>query len=349
MENNKTYSLEYLAKYIGAKFTGNINDIITGIASLDTALPGQISFLSGSEYLPYLKTSQATAIIVSAAYADTVSCNALIIENPYLGYAKISGLFDNKPAPAPGVALSASIHETATVHASASIAAQAVIDAGAIIMANVEIGAGCYIGENVHIGAESKIAANVTVHHEVILGERVIINSGVVIGADGFGFANDAGVWNKIAQIGSVRIGDDVEIGACSSIDRGALQDTIIEEGVKIDNQVMVAHNVHIGAHTAIAACVGISGSTRIGKHCTLAGGVGLVGHIEIADNVFITGMTMVTKSISEPGAYSSGTPMMNSNNWKKNAVRIRQLDKVFKRVQALEKQVDQLQKQSKK
>jgi len=343
MMSHQSYRLVQLAEQIGAELKGDGDCEIRGIASLDGALAGQISFLSDPSYVACLETTQASAVIVSAEQVGAVSGNALITANPYLGYARISRLFDDRPVPSLGIAPSADVASTARVHASACIAPLAVIDAGAVISAGVEIGAGCYVGQNVQVGENSRIAANVTLNHGVTLGKRVIIHSGVVIGADGFGFADNHGVWEKIAQIGGVRIGDDVEIGACSSIDRGALQDTVIEEGVKIDNQVMVAHNVHIGAHTAIAACVGISGSTHVGKHCTLAGGVGLVGHIQVADHVFVTGMTMVTKSINKPGAYSSGTPMMPTDLWKKNSVRMRQLDKVFKRVMELEKQVEQL------
>lgn len=347
MASHQRYRLTQLAEHIGAELSGDADCEIGGIASLDSAMPGQISFLSDPAYVACLETTRASAVIVAPDQAAAVSGNALVTANPYLGYARISRLFDDRPVPGAGIAPSASIASTAQIHESACIAPQAVIEDGAVIAAGVEIGAGTYVGHQVQIGEDSRIAANVTLHHGVILGKRVIIHSGAVIGADGFGFANDCGVWDKIAQLGGVRIGDDVEIGACTSVDRGALQDTVIEEGVKIDNQVMVAHNVHIGAHTAIAGCVGISGSTHIGRHCTLAGGVGLVGHIRLADHVFVTGMTMVTKSIDQPGAYSSGTPMMPTGQWKKNSVRMRQLDKMFKRLQELERQVEQLKEQA--
>jgi UDP-3-O-[3-hydroxymyristoyl] glucosamine N-acyltransferase len=200
------------------------------------------------------------------------------------------------------------------------------------------IGAGTVIGDQCVIGEDTQIAANVSIYSNVVIGKRNVIHSSAVIGADGFGFANEKRVWVKIAQLGGVQIGDDVEIGACVTIDRGALNDTIIEEGVKLDNQIQVAHNVKIGAHTAIAGCTGIAGSTTIGRYCTIAGGVGFVGHINIADNVHITGMTMVTKSISEPGVYSSGMSVMPDAQWKKSVARFRRLDDMAKRVSALEK-----------
>ena len=216
----------------------------------------------------------------------------------------------------------------------------AVIESGARIAAGVTVGAHCFIGARCEIGADGWLAPRVTLYHDVRIGERVVIQSGAVIGGEGFGFANAKGIWHKIAQVGGVLIGDDVEIGVNTAVDRGALADTVIGNGVKLDNQIQIAHNVQIGDHTAMAACVGISGSTKIGKHCMLAGGVGLVGHIEICDNVFITGMTMVTHSITEPGAYSSGTAMQPAAEWRKSAARLRQLDDMARRLKQLEKRV---------
>ena len=204
----------------------------------------------------------------------------------------------------------------------------------------MSIGAHCVIGARSEIGEGGWLAPRVTLYHDVKIGKRVVIQSGAVLGGEGFGFANDKGVWQKIAQIGGVVLGDDVEVGANTTIDRGALADTIIGNGVKLDNQIMIAHNVQIGDHTAMAGCAGISGSTKIGKHCMIAGGVGMVGHIEVCDNVFVTGMTMVTRSITEPGAYSSGTAMQTAADWKKSAARIRQLDDMAKRLRELEKRL---------
>jgi UDP-3-O-[3-hydroxymyristoyl] glucosamine N-acyltransferase len=233
------------------------------------------------------------------------------------------------------------VADDAVVDAAASIGACAVIESGAQIAAGVTIGAHCFIGARSVIGEGGWLAPRVTLYHDVRIGQRVVIQSGAVLGGEGFGFANQKGVWQKIAQIGGVTIGDDVEIGVNTAIDRGAMDDTRIGNGVKLDNQIQIAHNVQVGDHTAMAACVGISGSAKIGKHCMLAGGVGLVGHIEICDSVFITGMTMVTRSITEPGSYSSGTAMQPAAEWRKSAARIRQLDDMARRLQQLEKIVE--------
>lgn len=342
MRGKASYSLAELAKHINAELRGDGDCRIHGIAGLADAQSGQISFLSGAAYQTHLASSHASAVILEAAQADAVA-NALVTPTPYLGFAKISQLFDNRPAVAPGIHPTAVVSPDAQLAQDVCVGAYAVIEAGAQVAAKAEIGSGCYLGEGSSLGIGSRLSANVTVHHDVRIGDKVIVHSGAVIGADGFGFAHDGKGWEKIAQLGGVTIGNGVEIGANTTIDRGALSDTIIEEGVKIDNQVMIAHNVKIGAHTAIAACVGISGSAEIGRNCTLAGGVGLVGHIRLADRVHITGMTMVTKSIEEPGSYSSGTPMMNTALWRKNSVRIRQLDELAKRVKALEKQLKEL------
>jgi UDP-3-O-[3-hydroxymyristoyl] glucosamine N-acyltransferase len=253
----------------------------------------------------------------------------------------ISHLFDPKPKAVAGIHPSAVVAEDAQVDASASIGPFAVIESGARIEADVSIGAHCFVGARCVVGEVGWLAPRVTLYHDVTIGKRVVIQSGAVIGGEGFGFANEKGIWRKIAQIGGVTIGDDVEIGVNTAVDRGALSDTRIGDGVKLDNQIQIAHNVQIGDHTAMAACVGISGSTRIGKHCMLAGGVGLVGHIDICDNVFVSGMTMVTRSITEPGSYSSGTAMQPLADWRKSAARIRQLDDMAKRLQQLEKRVD--------
>jgi UDP-3-O-[3-hydroxymyristoyl] glucosamine N-acyltransferase len=218
-----------------------------------------------------------------------------------------------------------------------------VIESCARIAAGVTVGAHCFIGARCEIGEGGWLAPRVTLYHDVRIGKRVVIQSGAVLGGEGFGFANEKGVWQKIAQIGGVLVGDDVEIGVNTAIDRGALADTVLGNGVKLDNQIQIAHNVQIGDHTAMAACVGISGSTKIGKHCMLAGGVGLVGHIEICDNVFITGMTMVTHSITEKGSYSSGTAMQPAAEWRKSAARIRQLDDIARRLRQLEKRVGEV------
>ncbi|AGZ36668.1 UDP-3-O-(3-hydroxymyristoyl)glucosamine N-acyltransferase [Pseudomonas sp. SWI6] len=336
-----TMTLGQLAEALGATLKGPEALQITGLATLQEAGPGQLSFLANPQYRKYLDNSQAAAVLLKAADAEGFAGNALIVADPYLAYARISHLFDPKPKAEAGIHPSAVVAEDAQVDASASIGPFVVIESGARIGANVSIGAHCVIGARSVVGEGGWLAPRVTLYHDVTIGKRVVIQSGAVIGGEGFGFANEKGVWRKIAQIGGVTIGDDVEIGVNTAVDRGALSDTRIADGVKLDNQIQIAHNVQIGEHTAMAACVGISGSTRIGKHCTIAGGVGMVGHIDVCDNVFVSGMTMVTRSITEPGAYSSGTAMQPLADWRKSAARIRQLDDMSKRLQQLEKRVD--------
>jgi len=336
-----TMTLGQLAEALGATLKGSAALQITGLATLQEAGPGQLSFLANPQYRKFLDNSQAAAVLLKAADAESFTGNALIVADPYLAYARISHLFDPKPKAVAGIHPSAVVAEDAQVDASASIGPFAVIESGARIGANVSIGAHCVIGARCVVGEGGWLAPRVTLYHDVTIGKRVVIQSGAVIGGEGFGFANEKGVWRKIAQIGGVTIGDDVEIGVNTAVDRGALSDTRIADGVKLDNQIQIAHNVQIGEHTAMAACVGISGSTRIGKHCTIAGGVGMVGHIDVCDNVFVSGMTMVTRSITEPGAYSSGTAMQPLADWRKSAARIRQLDDMSKRLQQLEKRVD--------
>jgi len=336
-----TMTLGQLAEALGATLKGPEALQITGLATLQEAGPGQLSFLANPQYRKYLDNCQAAAVLLKAADAEGFAGNALVVADPYLAYARISHLFDPKPKAVAGIHPSAVVAEDAQVDASASIGPFAVIESGARIGANVSIGAHCFIGARCVIGEGGWLAPRVTLYHDVTIGKRVVIQSGAVIGGEGFGFANEKGIWRKIAQIGGVTIGDDVEIGVNTAVDRGALSDTRIGDGVKLDNQIQIAHNVQIGDHTAMAACVGISGSARIGKHCMLAGGVGLVGHIDICDNVFVSGMTMVTRSITEPGSYSSGTAMQPLADWRKSAARIRQLDDMAKRLQQLEKRVD--------
>ncbi len=334
-------TLGQLAEALGATLKGPEALQITGLATLQEAGPGQLSFLANPQYRKYLDNCQAGAVLLKAADAESFAGNALVVADPYQAYARISHLFDPKPKAVAGIHPSAVVAEDAQVDASASIGPFAVIESGARIEADVSIGAHCFIGARCVVGEGGWLAPRVTLYHDVTIGKRVVIQSGAVIGGEGFGFANEKGIWRKIAQIGGVTIGDDVEIGVNTAVDRGALSDTRIGDGVKLDNQIQIAHNVQIGDHTAMAACVGISGSTRIGKHCMLAGGVGLVGHIDICDNVFVSGMTMVTRSITEPGSYSSGTAMQPLADWRKSAARIRQLDDMAKRLQQLEKRVD--------
>ncbi len=341
MTGNNGFTLARLAEQLGARLLGDPSLVIAGLATLQEAEANQLAFLANSQYRKFLADSKAGAVLLTEADAEGFAGNALIVADPYLSYARLSHQFDPKPQAEAGIHPSAVVAEDAQVDPTASIGAGVVVASGACIGAGVTLGAHCFIGARSQIAAGGWLAPRVTLYHDVIIGERVVIQSGAVIGSEGFGFANEGGRWQKIAQIGGVQIGDDVEIGANTTIDRGALANTQVGNGVKLDNQIQIAHNVQIGDHTAMAACVGISGSTRIGKHCMIAGGVGMVGHIEVCDNVFVSGMTMVTRSITEPGAYSSGTAMQPAAEWRKSAARIRQLDALAKRVQQLEKQLE--------
>ncbi|WP_341303504.1 UDP-3-O-(3-hydroxymyristoyl)glucosamine N-acyltransferase [Pseudomonas sp. TMP25] len=336
----KVYTLGQLAERLDAVLQGNPDQLISGLATLQEAGADQLSFLANAQYRKFLPACKAGAVLLTAADAEGYASNALVVPNPYLAYAELSHLFDRKPKALPGMHATAVVAADAHIDASASVGAYAVIESGAQIAAGVTVGAQCVVGARSVIGEGGWLAPRVTLYHDVRIGKRVVIQSGAVIGGEGFGFANEKGVWQKIAQIGGVTIGDDVEIGANTTVDRGALSDTLIGNGVKLDNQIMIAHNVQIGDNTAMAGCAGISGSTKIGKNCMIAGGVGMVGHIEVCDNVFVTGMTMVTRSITEPGSYSSGTAMQPAAEWRKSAARIRQLDDMARRLKQLEKQL---------
>lgn len=339
-----SHSLAELARMTDSALYGDGDCVIDGIETLVDARPGQISFLANSRYRKYLKDTGASAVILSPRdlAGDTVA-NALLSDDPYLTYARVSACFAPPRAVTAGIHADASVHQTAEIAESAVIGPGTVIEQGVRIGSDVVIGPNCVVAEQAVIAAGTHLIAAVTVCHRVKIGQRCLIHPGVVIGGDGFGLANDKGTWVKIHQLGSVVIGNDVEIGANTTIDRGAIRDTLIGDGVKLDNLIQVAHNVEIGQHTAIAACTGISGSTRIGSHCTLSGGVGLVGHIEIADETQVTGMSMVTRSIKQSGVYSSGIPAMQHEIWQKSLVRMKQLDKMARRLKQLETEVSSL------
>jgi UDP-3-O-[3-hydroxymyristoyl] glucosamine N-acyltransferase len=340
MMTSAVFTLGQLAERLGATLRGRADTSINGLATLQEAQAGQLSFLANPQYRKYLADTQASALLLSPADADGYVGDALVVGNPYLAFAQLSHLFDPRPVAIAGVHPTAVIAGDAQVHASASIGPYAVIESAAQVGAGVSIGAHCYIGARSIIGDDGWLAPRVTLYHDVRIGKRVVIHSGTVLGADGFGFAKEAGAWQKIAQIGGVLIGDDVDIGANTTIDRGALADTVIGDGVKLDNLIMIAHNAQVGDHTAMAGGAGISGSSKVGKHCVIAGRAGLVGHIEVCDNVLITAMSMITRSITEPGSYSSGTVMQPSAEWRKSAARFRQLDEMARRLQKLEKQL---------
>ncbi len=328
-----------LACQVGARVAGDADCMISRIAVLQDAGPGSISFLSNRKYRKFLKTTKASAVILEPSLLDECPVNALVTDNPYLLFAKVAQLMNAPPELEAGRHASAIVAPSAQIDASARIGPGVVVEENAVIGARVEIGAGCLIGAGCRIGDESRLVANVTLCHGVVIGRRVLIHPGAVIGSDGFGLANDEGVWVKVPQLGGVSIGDDVEIGANTTIDRGAIRDTVIGEGVKLDNQIQIAHNVEIGAHTAIAACVGIAGSTRIGSHCTLAGGVGVVGHLDIADHVHFSAQTLVTRSFTEPGYFSGNLPAVPNGVWRKTVARVRQLGAMAQRIRRLERQ----------
>ncbi len=334
----KSFRLGEIATALGAELKGDPDLEVTGLATLQAATPGQISFLANPSYAKYLANTQASAVIMSPAAVGDSEINALLLDNPYLGYARLSHWFDPEPVAQPGIHPSAVVDPDARVADTASIGPNVVIEAGVVVGEQVVIGAGTVIGARAQIGAATVIRPRVTLAHDVVLGQRCHILSGAVIGSDGFGFANEKGVWQRIAQLGRVVLGDDVEVGANTTIDRGALDDTLIGNGVKLDNLIQIAHNVQIGDHSAMAAMVGIAGSTRIGRHCVFGGASGVAGHLEIADQVHLTGMTLVTGDIREAGVYSSGTSADTNRQWRKNAVRFRQLDDLARRIRDLEK-----------
>ena len=338
MTARDSYTLGDLAQRLGAELQGDADCEISALATLQEAQLGQLGFLANPAYRKYLAATQASAVILHPDTAADYDGNKLLLDNPYLGYARLSPLFDRQPAISQGVHASAVIDASASIHPTAAIGPQVVVEAGAEIGADVQIGAGCVIGADTIVGKGSRLNANVTVYHGVTIGEHAIVHSGVVIGADGFGFAPGREGWTKIHQLGGVVIGNNVELGAGTTVDRGALGDTRLGHGVKLDNQVQIAHNVQIGDNTAMAACTAVAGSTVIGANCTIAGAVGIVGHLTIVDGVHISAMTLVTKSINQAGSYSSGTPMQATNVWRKNAVRYGQLDQLAVRVRKLEK-----------
>ena len=336
-----SYRLGELAERIGARLLGDPDIVIERVAALDAAGPDEITFLSNRRYRPYLEGTQAGAVILGPDYADACPVPALVLDNPYLGYARAATLLSPVVNAVSGVASSAVVDSRATVAADASVGPHCVIETGASIGAGTSLGAGSFIGRGSSIGPHGRVATRVVICEGVQIGARAIIHPGVVVGADGFGIANDDGTWVKIPQFGGVRIGDDVEIGANTTVDRGALEDTVIEDGVKLDNLVQVAHNVHIGAHTAIAACTAIGGSARIGSRCTIAGAVSIAGHLEIADDVHLTATSAVPSTIREAGVYSSGMPVQENRAWRRNIARLRQLDDMARRLRAIERRLD--------
>ena len=336
-------SLAELAEQVGGRVLGDAAVLIRQVATLEQAGAGQISFLANKKYRAQLEATQAAAVIVSEDDADACILPRLVCVNPYAAFARISAWLNPLPAVEAGIHPSAVVDTSAEIAPGVQIGAQAVIGAGVKIGANSVVMAGCVIGDGVTLGADCRLYPRVVVYHDCVIGDRLIAHSGAVIGADGFGLAWEAGRWLKIPQIGRVVIGDDVEIGANTTIDRGALDDTVIGFDVKLDNQIQVAHNVRIGDHTAIAGCVGIAGSTTIGKYCRIGGSAGIIGHLEIADNVEISAFSLVSKSIAEAGSYTGIFPLSRKEDWRKTAAQLRHLDDLAQRVKQLEKQLAEI------
>ncbi len=337
MTRRKLYRLDEITQKFGGTVFGDPAVKVGQVASLDAAGPTDIVFVSRASFLPHLKDSKAGAAILSADVPEAAAIARIVCANPYAYFAKVSALF-NPPAREPaGAHKTAVVDKSAAVDKSATIGAGAVIGRRARIGKRVQIGAGCVVGDDSAIGDDTLLHANVTVYHGCTLGRNCIVHSGAVIGADGFGIAREEGRWKKIPQIGGVAIGDDVEIGANTTIDRGTLENTVIEDGVKLDNQIQIAHNVRIGAHTAIAACVGIAGSATIGRNCALGGAAMIYGHITIADDVSISAGTLVMKSLPQRGTYTGVYPFSTHQRWLKNAAQLRNLDELAERVRQLE------------
>lgn len=338
-------SLNELAEKIGAEFHGDGDTTVSSIAGITSATKDQITFLSSSKYRKHLIDCQAAAVILTPAdlpyfLENAPIHNALVMKNPYLGYAFTAQLLDTTPPCATDIAPSAYISPTATLGQGVAVGHNAVIEDDVILGDNVQIGAGSVVGKGTHIGANTKLWANVTIYHGVVIGESCLFQSGCIIGGDGFGYGNQQGKWVKIPQLGGVVIGDRVEVGACTCIDRGAIESTIIADGVIIDNLCQIAHNVVIGENTAVAGGTIMAGSLTIGKNCAIGGASVFNGHMEIADGVTVTGMAMVSRPLTKPGVYSSGIPVMENFKWRKMAARAFKLDEMHSRIKALEKKL---------
>lgn len=339
-------TLDEIVARLGGELLGDGGLEVRGVATLDEAGPDQIGFLANPKYRTKLATTKAGAVILAPQSVSECRSSAIITSQPYLYYARVAQWLHPQSRPIAGVHSSAVVE--GQVSESASIGANVRIGRGTTICDEVVIEANCCIGDDCIVGAGTWLHAGVSVYAHSRIGARAIIHSGAVIGADGFGFARDKdGSWVKIPQTGKVVIGDDVEVGANTTIDRGALGDTVIEDGVKLDNQIQVAHNVHIGAHTAIAGCVGIAGSTRIGRRCTIGGAAEIIGHLEIVDDVSISSGTMIAKSVTRPGHYTGCVPFLEHTEWLQNFSRLRHLNSMADRIRALEARLAELEMKS--
>ena len=326
-----------LAERFDLALRGDPGRVVEGVGTLAGAGPASLSFLANPRYRGQLATTAAGLVVMRERDAEGYAGDVLLAADPYVAFARIAALFDQTPAHEPGIHPTAVVDPDAVVDPAAWIGPLACIGAGSTVADGAWIGPGCVVGEDCEIGAGSRLVARVTLVRRVRLGRRVLVHPGAVLGADGFGLAFDRAAaephWIKVPQLGGVQVGDDCEIGANTTIDRGAIEDTVLGPDVRLDNQIQIAHNVRVGAHTAMAGCVAVAGSTTIGRYCMIGGAAGIAGHLEICDRVVVTAMSLVTHSIREPGEYSSGTPLMDSRSWRRNAVRFKQLDALARRV----------------
>lgn len=339
----QSYTLAELAERVGARLVGDADHIVMSVARLDEAGPAQLAFCTGDRNLPNLRNARAGAVLLREPHLSDCPVNALVVPDPYWAYAVLATLLHPRVAESPGVHPSAVVSTGAHLGENVHIAPNVVVGPGAVIEPGCEIGAGSYVGREAIVGEGSILGPGVVLGDRCRLGQRGILHPGVVIGADGFGFAPSGTDWKKVPQLGAVELGDDVEVGANSTIDRGALENTVIGDGVKLDNMVHIAHNVRIGAHTVIAACTAIAGSTTIGEHCSIGGQCAITGHIEICAGVTLLGMTGISNSIREPGVYASALPARPVQIWRRNVARVMNLEELNKRVRALEKQLEKV------
>lgn len=334
-----TFSAQQLAERFSLALVGDGDVRVGGVSTLAAAGPGQLAFLSNPRYRAQLAQSRAGIVVLHQADADAYAGTGLVARDPYAAFARIAALFDAGSDVVPGIHPSADVHPEAVVDPRAQVGAFVSIGARSRIAAGAVVGPGCVIGEDCEVGQGTRLVARVTLVVRVRLGRRVTVHPGAVLGADGFGLAMDAPEgggeprWLKVPQLGGVVVGDDCEIGANTTIDRGALDDTVLEEDVRLDNQIQVGHNVRIGAHTAMAGCSAVAGSARIGRYCLIGGAAGVLGHLELVDRVTVTAMSLVTRSIRTPGQYSSGTPLMDNRSWRRSAARFKQLDAMARRI----------------
>ena len=341
----KSYRLSELARALGGEIEGPTDILIDRVATLEGADGSSIAFFAQDRFAGALRDTRAGAVIVAEAHRNATGVPRIICANPYAYFAKVSALLHPPAASVAGVHPSAVIDASAVLGVNVCVGPHAVIEARARIADGAIVGANCVIGTDVSIGADARLWPGVVVYHGCRIGARSVLHAGVVVGADGFGNAWDEDHWRKVPQLGRAIIGEDVEVGANTTIDRGAMADTVVEDGVRLDNLIMVAHNVRIGAHTAIAACTGIAGSTSIGRYCRIGGAVGIAGHLTIADCVEIAGKTLITKSITVAGSYSGGYPFEETRQWRRNAIQIRHLDAMAKQIKLLEKRLAALEK----